>query len=158
MHKMKATYDENRCAVILEGGEPFLVLNIEKLSDLKRSNQSHCDCMYIMFENNEQCNVHLIELKNISDCTKLIEIIKDFFNNKIPQTKSLIYPILQTLGIRPHQYYYVLVIPQSAIDHLQNNGSIVSRTGIGKYFRNSSWMVPCGGSIHAKQYLYRRHV
>jgi hypothetical protein len=144
---MNATYKENNCNVIVKGGEPYLILNIEKYCKLnKKNSSSHCDFVYVMFGNDGNSNVYLIELKDTESVKKenLVKLINKFLNNKLPQTKNLISSFLSNLGIRKPNYFGVLVLPEEAINKLRENYASVVRK-VSRF--EKSWITSCGKSI-----------
>jgi len=148
---MKAEYEENDCKVIVDRGEPYLIINLEKFSALNSSGLSHCDFIYISYEDGK-CKVLLVELKNVSHTTSFRNIlseINDFLDNKIPQTKTLIGCLLNVLRVRNPNYFGVLVLPKGAIDKLWENYASIVR--IVHKFRDS-WITSCGNNVWRKEF------
>ena len=82
MHILNGKYtDENenyRCFVELQGGEPYILLNLEHYFANNKKNESHCDLLYIIYQiNDKKWRAFLIELKDIHE--------KNFLSDKKSQ-------------------------------------------------------------------------
>lgn len=42
-HRLEGVYIAGNCRVQIEGGEPFILMNLEMLSEIKNLNSPHCD-------------------------------------------------------------------------------------------------------------------
>lgn len=150
---MDAWYEENNCRILVRGGEPYLILNIEEFVNLNRLNQSHCDFLYITYNRSRSsCRVFLVELKHVGgalDAQRILRLINDFLDNKIPQTKSLIINLLNQLGVRNPNFSGILVLPSQIVNRLLENRAIFAR--IVHKFRDS-WITACDTDIWEKMF------
>ena len=107
-----------------------------------------------MFEN-DRCCIYLVDLKNIgsnTDTKKVVSLIKDFLNHKIPGTIELIDKLLrEKLGIRNPNYFGVLVLPMDAINKLWEN--YASCADLARRLKEeNSWLTYCDDEIRVKRF------
>ena len=81
MHRLEGTYSDSSgnysCSLMIEGGEPFVVLNLEKYWDLNDRSGEHCDFVYIC-EKDDIWYVFVVELKDIKKLPKDKKEIENF--------------------------------------------------------------------------------
>ena len=93
MHGLDGTYSDSpgnySCSLWIEGGEPYIVLNLEKYWDLNNCSGEHCDFVYIC-EKDGVWYVYVVELKDIKkppedkkEIEKLRESIRNKFGNSL---------------------------------------------------------------------------
>lgn len=161
MARVSAVYEENNCKSVIRDHEPYLILNLEKFSNLRGLRGiSHCDFMYIRCrDNSRRFEIFLVDLKNIdpnTDIEKVVSIINNFLDNKIPQTRALIRDLLNELYVSNPNHYGVLVLPKNVIDRLWENYSVIAR--IIHKFRNA-WITACDNNaqLSSTNDIRRRH-
>ena len=147
MQRIEVEYEENDCMTRIGGAFPYLVINIERLADLKKTHLSHCDLMYVRYDSGK-CNVYLVELKNIVD-PSAIEGIGRHLRNKYEQTKELVAELFKCLKIGNAYYHRVLVIPEDIYDHLAEKEHLAKRVlGMSVGGTNGrAWIARCGHDI-----------
>ena len=154
MHRLKGKYSDGNCGVKIDGGEPYVILNLEMYHKANGVGGAHCDFVYITSEN-EEFTVLAVELKEINDKTVVKEIIRESFQGKFPQTlrilKNTLMPVFG-LGSKTNiKYCAVLVIPEGTIsENYSTVEALIKRDKmlLGQ-LRNfdKAWITACGEKI-----------
>ncbi|MHA1595130.1 MAG: hypothetical protein ACTSXX_10370 [Candidatus Baldrarchaeia archaeon] len=160
MHKLKGEYGDyygNRgCYVKVEGGEPYLLLNMEMFHKMKGLSGSHCDFTYITFKD-EEFHIFIVELKNVERSSD--ESLEEILNKSVEKLRNSLEIIdefaKQSLNIRntrTKKYYAILALPQHVIDRVKpllSHFKMKYRSLI-KIGYKDVWITSCGLKIWDK--------
>jgi len=153
MHRLEGEYGDYSggagCSVVVRGGEPYLLLNLEMLFELcKGVHGSHSDFVYVMRDRDGTFNVFVVELKG-----GLVRngSLAEKFRNSLNAIRDL---IVKHFNISGHvNYYAVLALPlshdeqvrkiQSLLKHLKKDYQWLQRVGFRK-----GWITMCGSEIY----------
>lgn len=112
MHRIKGEYSDGNCSIRIEGGEPYIILNLEMYHKVNSVGGAHCDFVYITSKNDE-ITALVVELKEITNVTK--RNIRESLQGKFPQTlellKEKLMPVFGLGDKKNIEYCAVLVIP-----------------------------------------------
>jgi len=120
-HRLEGVYIAGNCRVQIEGGEPFILMNLEMLSEIKNLNSPHCDFFYLLCKNDEY-HLFLIELKSIEKINQqgFKKLLDNVYNKFITSRKilDLLFQIISTnskkqINIQKMQIHDILVIPDA---------------------------------------------
>ncbi|WP_461864827.1 hypothetical protein [Thermococcus sp.] len=147
MHRIKGEYSDGNCGVGIEGGEPYVILNLEMYHKAKSIGGAHCDFVYITSKNDEFTAL-VVELKEINDAAK--KNIRKSLQGKFPQTlrilKKELMPVfgLENSKKKKVKYCAVLAVPGEVIDKIS---TLIRRDtmllGELKTF-DRAWITACG--------------
>ncbi|ASJ08055.1 hypothetical protein A3L11_01965 [Thermococcus siculi] len=148
MHRIKGEYSDGDCGVGIEGGEPYVILNLEMYHKAKSIGGAHCDFVYITFKN-EEFTALVVELKEINDVTK--GNLRESLQGKFPQTLKLLkeelMPVFGLSGKKNVGYCAVLVIPEEVTSVV---GALIKRDkmllGELKNF-DKAWITACDENV-----------
>lgn len=148
MHRIKGEYSDGNCSIRIEGGEPYIILNLEIYHKVNSVGGAHCDFVYITSKNDEFTAL-VVELKEINDVTK--GNIRESLQGKFPQTlkllKEKLMPVFGLRDKRNIKYCAVLVIPEEVTPTV---GALIKRDkmllGELKNF-DKAWITACGENV-----------
>ena len=148
MHRIKGEYSDGNCGIRIEGGEPYVILNLEMYHKVNSVGGAHCDLVYINFKNDEFTAL-VVELKEINDAAK--KNIRESLQGKFPQTlrilKEELMPILGLESEKKVRYWAVLAVPGEVIDKIN---TLIRRDrmllGELKTF-DRAWITACGENV-----------
>ena len=146
MHRIKGEYSDGNCSIRIEGGEPYVILNLEMYHKVNSVGGAHCDLVYINFKNDEFTAL-VVELKEINDAAK--KNIRESLQGKFPQTLRILKEeLMPILGLeRKVKYCAVLAVPGEVIDKIS---TLIRRDtmllGELKTF-DRAWVTACGENI-----------
>lgn len=151
MHKINGKYQDGNCSVWLEGGEPYLILNLESYYRFKSPGGRHCDFVYILCRNNK-IEIFIVELKELNKVDK--ENIRESIQGKFSQTFEVVKSqILTFLGIKNAnnvKYHAVLALPEDTIWKIgaltRHNKLLEPLLGEFKKFQGA-WITACGKDL-----------
>lgn len=110
MHKLSGCYQEGNCKLKIEGGEPVLLVNTEKLFN----GEAHCDFVYICLKDGIH-QVFIVEMKGIRSYPREKGEIEKFWNKitaKFINTDNKIEKILKDLKFnQSKKVNWIFVIP-----------------------------------------------
>ncbi|MEM5777948.1 MAG: hypothetical protein QXJ06_05960 [Candidatus Aenigmatarchaeota archaeon] len=144
-HKLEGFYVTENCNILIKGGEPYILINLEKFCELKKINSPHCDFIYLLFQNN-QYHLFLVELKSMGELgeKELIDIL-DRVNKKFHKSKEMLVSMFRNFSINLNNNS---IIHNHNILVIQNVGKInalLKKLTTQKY--REIKIIPSGGSI-----------
>ena len=151
MHKLEGTYSDGNCGVYLHGGEPYVLINLEKFyGQNPKIRGPHCDFVYICFKDGEW-NVFVVELKDIQNVEDedVKKEIRKSFQGKFSQTLSILgTQILSFFNVRCKiKHKARIVVPYEVLNII---GSLIKKDttlmGELKLFDDAG-LVQCYGDI-----------
>ena len=128
MHRLEGYYQDASggygCTIKVEGGEPYILLNLEKYWSQSRLDGEHCDFLYICEKNNKYY-IFIVELKDIEDKNlieetkkrrELQQTLKNKFRNTIIKLDgdNGILSILSA-NKRNHEIIGIFVVPREIV-------------------------------------------
>jgi len=151
MHELEGMYKDRNCCVYIQGGEPYVLINLEKFyGQNPRISGSHCDFVYICFKDGEW-NVFVVELKDIQNVKNedVKKEIRKSFQGKFSQTLSILETqILSFFNVRCKiKRKARIVIPSEVLNII---GSLIKKdtTLMGELeLFNDAGLVQCYGDI-----------
>ena len=156
MHELEGNYrdKDGDCSVKIEGGEPYLLLNLElfqKLTD--RFKGPHCDFIYVISKE-DRFIVFIVELKNIKYIESLEEELLDKTFQKFQNTTLIAKQLLsETFNVRAADYRAILALSPNCLESLKRKTKALLAHFKGKFRKlkthglTHSWITACNCSI-----------
>ncbi len=150
MHKINGEYRDGNCSVWLEGGEPYLILNLESYYRFKSPGGRHCDFVYVLCRG-DRIEIFIVELKELNEAAKdnIRESIQGKFSQTFEVVKKQILPFLGIKNINA-KYHAVLALPGDTIWKI---GALTKRDKLlkpllGEFKKfQGAWITACGENL-----------
>lgn len=142
-HRLEGVYITGNCNIQITGGEPYILINLEKFWELKNLKTSHSDFVYLLFKNNEY-HIFMVEMKCFEKVDK--QMLNDILNHvkmKFYESKKELFSLLKNFSINVNnnsKIHKILVIPD-----VHKINALLPKLTITKY--KEIKIIPSGKSI-----------